>query len=87
MSSSKAEAIEALDAAEAAYKAVAALPLHALSRFEQQALLNRLEELDRQLTMTERRLIGTSCLRSGAGSVRRCFVGGGPVQEAADIAK
>ena len=58
MSSSKAEIIEALDAAEAAYKAVAALPLHALSRFEQQALLNRLEELDRQLVMTERRLIG-----------------------------
>jgi hypothetical protein len=57
MSSIK-EAVAALDAVDAAYKAVAALPLHTLTRSDQQAILSRYERLNRLLADTERRLLG-----------------------------
>ena len=58
MSSSRQEVIAALDAAEASYRKLAALPLEALSRPEKQALLKRLEELDKEWVALDRRLIG-----------------------------
>jgi hypothetical protein len=57
MSSIK-EAVAALDAVDAAYNAVAALPLHTLTRSDQQAILNRYERLNKLLAVTERRLLG-----------------------------
>ena len=58
MSSSREEVIAALDAAEASYRKLAALPLEALSRPEKQALLNRLEDLGKKMSALDRRLIG-----------------------------
>jgi hypothetical protein len=57
MSSIK-EAAAAIDAVDAAYNAVAALPLHSLTRSDQQAILNRYEKLNKLLMVTERRLLG-----------------------------
>jgi hypothetical protein len=58
MSSSRDKIIAALDAADASYRKLAALPLEALTRPEKQALLNRLEELGKKMTTLDRRLIG-----------------------------
>jgi hypothetical protein len=58
MSSIKDKVIAALDAADASYRKLAALPLEALTRPEKQALLNRLEELGKKTTALDRRLIG-----------------------------
>jgi hypothetical protein len=52
------EAVAALDAVDAAYNAVAALPLHTMSRADQQAILRRYEKLNNLLAVTERRLLG-----------------------------
>jgi hypothetical protein len=52
------EAVAALDAVDAAYNAVAALPLHTLTRSDQQAILSRSERLNKLLMDTERRLLG-----------------------------
>jgi hypothetical protein len=57
MSSMK-EAVAALDAVDAAYEAVAALPLHTLTRSDQQAILSRYERLNKLLMVTQRRLLG-----------------------------
>ena len=57
MSSMK-EAVAALDAVEAAYNAVAALPLHTLTRSDQREILSRYEKLNKLLMVTERRLLG-----------------------------
>jgi hypothetical protein len=57
MSSMK-EAVAALDAVDAAYNAVAALPLHKLTRSDQLAILSRYEKLNKLLAVTERRLLG-----------------------------
>jgi hypothetical protein len=56
--SSMTEAVAALDAIDAAYKAVAALPLHTMTRSDQQAILSRYEKLNTLLAVTERRLLG-----------------------------
>src|SRR4029453_17368423 len=58
MSSSREKIIAALDAADASYRKLAALPLETLTRPEKQALLNRLEELGKKMTGLDRRLIG-----------------------------
>ncbi|HEX2402270.1 MAG TPA: DUF222 domain-containing protein [Mycobacterium sp.] len=58
MSSSKQQIIAALDAAEASYRALAALPLEALTRPEKTELLKRLGEIDRKMVALDRRLIG-----------------------------
>jgi hypothetical protein len=50
--------VSALDAIKAGYRAVAAFPLETLSRAEKQALLARLEELDKDWVAVDRRLIG-----------------------------
>jgi hypothetical protein len=52
------EAVAALDAVDAAYNAVAALPLHTMTRSDQQAILSRYEKLNKLLAVTERRLLG-----------------------------
>lgn len=57
-SNNKAKFIAALDAAEAAYGAVAALPLETLLPSEQRALLARLEQMDKELTAFRRQLLG-----------------------------
>jgi hypothetical protein len=57
MSSMK-DAVAAIDAVDAAYNAVAALPLHTLTRADQQAILSRYERLNKLLAVTERRLLG-----------------------------
>jgi hypothetical protein len=56
--SSMEETVAALDAVDAAYNAVAALPLHTLTRSDQQAILSRCEKLNKLLAATERRLLG-----------------------------
>jgi hypothetical protein len=58
MSSIKQAVLAALDAAEASYRKLAALPLEALTRPEKQALLTRLDELDKKITALDQRLIG-----------------------------
>jgi hypothetical protein len=58
MGSSREAVIDALDAVDAGYRKLAALPLEALTRPEKQALLKRLEELDKRMTALDRRLIG-----------------------------
>jgi glycine/D-amino acid oxidase-like deaminating enzyme len=58
MRSTKDEVIAALDAVEASQRKLAALPLEALTRPEKQALLKRLEELDRKRNAFDRRLVG-----------------------------
>jgi hypothetical protein len=58
MRSSKQQIIAALDAAEASYRALAALPLEALTRPEKTELLKRLGEIDRKMVALDRRLIG-----------------------------
>jgi hypothetical protein len=58
MSSIKDTVIAALDAAEANYRKLAALPLEALTRPEKQALLTRLDELGNKITALDQRLIG-----------------------------
>jgi Domain of unknown function (DUF222) len=50
--------VEALDAIEAGYRAVAAFPLEALTRSERHALLARMEELDKKWVALDRKLIG-----------------------------
>ena len=58
MSSKREEIIAALDAVEAAQRRLAALPLEALSRPEKQALLKRLEDLEKKMKSFDRRLTG-----------------------------
>jgi hypothetical protein len=58
MSSTREEVIDALDAVEAGQRRLAALPLEALTRPEKQALLKRLEDLDKKMKAFDRRLIG-----------------------------
>jgi Domain of unknown function (DUF222) len=58
MSSTREEIIAALDAVEASQRKLAALPLEALTRPEKQALLKRLEDLDKKMKTFDRRLIG-----------------------------
>jgi hypothetical protein len=58
MSSSKKQIIAALDAAEASYRQLAALPLEALTRPEKTELLKRLGEVDKKIAALDRRLIG-----------------------------
>ena len=58
MRSTRDEVIAALDAVEASQRKLAALPLEALTRPEKQALLKRLEELDRKRKAFDRRLVG-----------------------------
>jgi len=58
MSSTREEVIDALDAVEASQRRLAALPLEALTRPEKQALLKRLEDLDKKMKAFDRRLIG-----------------------------
>ncbi|KAA0083471.1 DUF222 domain-containing protein [Mycolicibacterium sp. P9-64] len=58
MSSTREEIIAALDAVEAGQRRLAALPLEALTRPEKQALLKRLEGLDKKMKAFDRRLIG-----------------------------
>ena len=50
--------VAALDSIEAGYRAVAAFPLETLSRSEGQALLVRLEKLDKEWIAIDRKLIG-----------------------------
>jgi len=50
--------VAALDSIEAGYRAVAAFPLETLSRSEGQALLVRLEKLDKEWIALDRKLIG-----------------------------
>jgi Domain of unknown function (DUF222) len=50
--------VEALDAIEAGYRAVAAFPLETLSRSEGQALLLRLQKLEEQNSALDRKLLG-----------------------------
>jgi hypothetical protein len=58
MSSTREEIIAALDAVDASQRKLAALPLEALTRPEKQALLKRLEDLDKKMKTFDRRLIG-----------------------------
>jgi len=58
MSSNKKQIIAALDAAEASYRELAALPLEALTRPEKTELLKRLGEIDKKMVALDRRLIG-----------------------------
>jgi hypothetical protein len=58
MHSARERIIAALDAVEASQRELAALPLEALSRPEKQALLKRLEDLDKKMKAFDRRLIG-----------------------------
>jgi hypothetical protein len=50
--------VAALDSIEAGYRAVAAFPLETLSRTEGQALLVRLEKLDKEWIAIDRKVIG-----------------------------
>jgi hypothetical protein len=70
MSSIK-EAAAALDAVDAAYNAVAALPLHTLTRSDQQAILSRYERLNKLLADTERRLLGRLIAQRQVQRLRR----------------
>jgi Domain of unknown function (DUF222) len=58
MSSSNRQIIAALDAAEASYRELSALPLEALTRPEKTELLKRLGEIDKKMVALDRRLIG-----------------------------
>jgi hypothetical protein len=58
MSSTREEIIAALDAVEASQRRLAALPLEALTRPEKQALLKRLEDLEKKMKSFDRRLMG-----------------------------
>jgi hypothetical protein len=58
MSSSRELIVEALDAIQGGYRAVAAFPLETLTRSDRNALLARLEELDKEWVALDRRLIG-----------------------------
>jgi hypothetical protein len=58
MSSSRELIVEALDAIQGGYRAVAACPLETLTRSDRNALLARLEELDKEWVALDRRLIG-----------------------------
>ncbi len=55
---SKTALIAALDAIEGDYRKLASLPLETLTRQEKQELLKRLQEVSKQLTALDRRLIG-----------------------------
>jgi hypothetical protein len=56
MRSNKDHIIAALDAAEASYRELAALPLEALTRPEKTELLKRLREIDKKMAALDRRL-------------------------------
>ena len=58
MGSTREEIIAALDAFDASYRKLVALPLEALTRPDKQALLKRLEQVDKEMTALDRRLIG-----------------------------
>jgi hypothetical protein len=58
MGSNREDIIAALDAFDASYRKLVALPLEALTRPDKQALLKRLEEVDKEMTALDRRLIG-----------------------------
>jgi Domain of unknown function (DUF222) len=58
MRSTREEIIAALDAFDDSYRKLVALPLEALTRPDKQALLKRLEEVDKEMTALDRRLIG-----------------------------
>ncbi|MBI5338467.1 hypothetical protein EV589_0616 [Mycobacterium sp. BK558] len=49
----------ALDAADEAYRALAALPVHRLRPVDQRALLVRLDTMDKHLAALQRRLLGS----------------------------
>lgn len=50
--------IDGLEAIEAGYRAVAVFPVEMLSRSEGQALLARLDKLNQELTLLQRRVRG-----------------------------
>ncbi len=56
--SSKKEVTAALDAMDRALRALAALPFHTLSPVDQRTLLVELDNLDKELTALQRRLLG-----------------------------
>jgi hypothetical protein len=58
MSSIRKQVTAALDAADAAYRTLASLPLEALSRADKHALLGQLQQFDTTLKALDRRLIG-----------------------------
>ncbi len=58
MRSNKDGLIEGLEAIEAGYRAVATFPMETLSRAEAHALLTRLDKLDQELVLMQRRLNG-----------------------------
>jgi hypothetical protein len=58
MRSDREALIEALDAIEVGYTAVAAFPVEALSRTEGHALLARLDTVDQKLVLLRKRLSG-----------------------------
>ena len=58
MGSNREDIIAALDAFDASYRKLVALPLEALTRPDKQALLKRLEEGDKEMSALDRRLIG-----------------------------
>lgn len=58
MRSDREPLIEALDAIEHGYTAVAAFPVETLSRTEGQALLARLDKMDQKSALLRRRLSG-----------------------------
>jgi hypothetical protein len=58
MRSARDQIVEALERFEAAYAAVAAMPVHSLLPSEQRALLSRLDEVDKKMAAFDRRLLG-----------------------------
>jgi len=58
MCSNKAEIIEVIEAVDASYRKLAALPLHTLNRAELQALLNRIDAVEAELERLDRRVLG-----------------------------
>lgn len=58
MSSIKTRIAATIEAAEAAYAAIAEIPIQSLLPSEQRALLSRLEEIDKQMAAVDRRLLG-----------------------------
>lgn len=57
MSSNK-EVLSALDAADTAWQALAALPINTLRPSDQRALLIRLDSMEKKLAALQRRLLG-----------------------------
>lgn len=57
--SSKDEILTALDAADVAWQALTALPIHTLRPADQRAVLIRLETMDKKLAALQRRLLGS----------------------------